>query len=305
MAQVFSTCANSPNSASLFVLCCILKRTSEKHLRDIVLQIPIASFFDLYFNNPKTLIVTTPFYNAQHGMCRIFITFGFKFRKGFMIAENLERIRKEIPDHVTLVAVSKTKPVSDIQEAMAAGQVVFGENKAQELITKAEILPEKVQWHMIGHLQTNKVKYIAPFVTLIHSADSLKVLKTINKEAGKNERMINCLLQIHIAKEQSKYGFSADEVSQVLTSEAFKSLEHVNITGVMGMATFTDDAAQVRGEFKMLKTLFEHLKETYFADNDTFREISMGMSNDYKIAIEEGSTMVRIGSDIFGERNYH
>lgn len=158
---------------------------------------------------------------------------------------------------------------------------------------------------MVGHLQTNKVKYIAPFVTLIHSADSLKVLKTINKEAGKNERMINCLLQIHIAKEQSKYGFSADEVSQVLASEAFKSLEHINITGVMGMATFTVDAAQVRGEFKMLKTLFEHLKETYFADNDTFREISMGMSNDYKIAIEEGSTMVRIGSDIFGERNYH
>ena len=165
----------------LFDLCFILKRTSGKHLRDIMLQIPIASFFDLYFNNSKTLIVTTPFYNAQHGMCRIFITFGFKFRKGFMIAENLERIRKEIPEHVTLVAVSKTKPISDIKEAMSANQLIFGENKAQELITKAGELPEKVNWHMIGHLQTNKVKYIAPYVELIYSDDSLKVLKMINK----------------------------------------------------------------------------------------------------------------------------
>ncbi len=222
-----------------------------------------------------------------------------------MIAENLEQIRKEIPADVTLVAVSKTKPISDIQEAMAAGHLVFGENKAQELITKAGELPEKIKWHMIGHLQTNKVKYIAPFVDLIHSADSLKVLRVINKEAQKNDRIIQCLLQLHIAREESKYGFSMDEIHEILSGDQFKAFHHVEICGVMGMATFTDEEQVVRNEFKMLRKTFEELKQMYFKDKPAFREISMGMSNDYKIAIEEGSTMVRIGSNIFGERNYH
>ena len=244
------------------------------------------------------LLVPDPF-------CHIFITFGIKFRDGNMIAENLERIRKEIPEHVTLVAVSKTKPISDIQEAMAASQLIFGENKAQELITKAGELPEKVKWHMIGHLQTNKVKYIAPFVDLIHSADSLKVLKVINKEAGKNDRVIPCLLQFHIAQEESKYGFTPDEVHEILDGEQRQALENIEFFGVMGMATFTDDENVVRKEFTFLRETFEELKKAYFSHQPSFREISMGMSNDYKLAIEEGSTMVRIGSDIFGERNYH
>lgn len=203
-----------------------------------------------------------------------------------------------------LVAVSKTKPKEAILELYEQGQRDFGENKAQELTPKYETLPKDIRWHMIGHLQTNKVKYIAPFVHLIHSVDSQKVLKEINKEARKNERVIDCLLQFKIAQEDTKYGFDLPEAEAMLQSEAFQNYEHVRITGVMGMATFTDDEAQVRREFQKLREIFNVLKNKYFADEPAFKEISMGMSDDYKIAIEEGSTMVRIGTLLFGKRSY-
>ena len=221
-----------------------------------------------------------------------------------MIQKNLNIVRATVPSNVTLIAVSKTKPVSDLQEAYDAGQRIFGENKALEMRDKHQVLPEDIQWHFIGHLQTNKIKYIAPFVTLIHAIDSLSLLEAVNKEAVKNNRVIDCLLQFHIAQEDTKFGLDMEEAKTLLESDSFKDLKNVNIVGVMGMATFTDDAAQVRNEFKNLKNIFDTLKENYFADKDSFKEISMGMSDDYPIAIEEGTTMVRVGSKIFGARNY-
>ena len=222
-----------------------------------------------------------------------------------MIQKNLNIVRATVPSNVTLIAVSKTKPVSDLQEAYDAGQRIFGENKALEMRDKHQVLPEDIQWHFIGHLQTNKIKYIAPFVTLIHAIDSLSLLEAVNKEAVKNNRVIDCLLQFHIAQEDTKFGLDMEEAKALLESDSFKDLKNVNIVGVMGMATFTDDAAQVRNEFKNLKNIFDTLKENYFADKDSFKEISMGMSDDYPIAIEEGTTMVRVGSKIFGARNYN
>lgn len=218
-----------------------------------------------------------------------------------MIAENLLKIEQELPKTVTLVAVSKTKPVEQLLEAYNAGQRIFGENKVQELCAKAEVMPDDVEWHMIGHLQSNKVKYIAPFVSLIHGVDSFKLLKEINKQGLKNNRKIPCLLQFHIAQEETKFGFDMPEVNQLLSSTEFADLTNIEIKGVMGMATFTNNEAQVRSEFAYLKKCFDHLQSTHFR-HEHFDVISMGMSGDYKLAIEEGSTMVRIGSSIFGGR---
>ena len=222
-----------------------------------------------------------------------------------MIKENLERIRATVPDGVTLVAVSKTKPVSDLQEAYDAGQRAFGENYPQEMRDKHEVLPADIQWHFIGHLQTNKIKYIIPFVTLIHSIDTANLLEAVNKEAKKHDRVVDCLLQFHIAQEETKFGLDMTEARQLLDSEAFKQMQNVRICGVMGMATFTDDETEIRKEFKHLKTIFDTLKHDYFADQPQFKELSMGMSEDYPIAIEEGATLVRVGSKIFGARNYN
>ena len=221
-----------------------------------------------------------------------------------MIQENLNKVRATIPSNVTLIAVSKTKPIADLQEAYDAGQRIFGENKALEMRDKHQELPKDIQWHFIGHLQTNKIKYIAPFVTLIHSIDSASLLEAVNKEAVKNNRIIDCLLQFHITQEDTKFGLDVEEAINMLNSDNFKNLKNINIVGVMGMATFTDDVNQVRNEFKSLKNIFDTLKDGYFKDNDSFKEISMGMSDDYSIAIEEGATMVRVGSKIFGARNY-
>lgn len=221
-----------------------------------------------------------------------------------MIQENLQRIVATIPSGVTLLAVSKTKPESDIMEAYNFGIRDFGENKAQEMTKKYEALPKDIRWHMIGHLQTNKVKYIAPYVSLIHSVDSFKLLQDINKEAAKYQRVIRCLLQFHIASEETKFGFAQEEVEEILNSEAYKSLQNVKISGVMGMATNTDDVNLVRQEFRHLKTMFNAIQAKYFAGDADFNTISMGMSDDYQIAIEEGSTIVRIGSSIFGARDY-
>lgn len=221
------------------------------------------------------------------------------------IAENLEKIRQTVPNGVTLVAVSKTKPVEDLQAAYDAGQRVFGENHALEMRDKHEALPKDIQWHFIGHLQTNKIKYIIPFVTLIHSVDSPKLLHEINKEAAKKDRRVDCLLQFHIATEETKFGLDHDEASAMLRSDDYKAMQNINIVGVMGMATNTDDMALVRSEFRNLKGIFEKLKAEFFADKQDFAQISMGMSGDYPIAIEEGSTLVRVGSAIFGARNYN
>jgi len=220
------------------------------------------------------------------------------------IAENLAKVKRDIPENVKLVAVSKTKPNNDILEAYATGHKIFGENKAQELVGKYESLPKDIEWHFIGHLQSNKVKYIAPFIDLMHGIDSLKILKVINKEAKKNERVIKCLLQFHIAEEETKFGLSVDEAKDILESEAYANMQHIIITGVMGMATFTDEEAKIRKEFRNLKTIFETLKSSYFSTENNFCEISMGMSDDYQIAMGEGSTIVRVGSKIFGARNY-
>jgi len=215
----------------------------------------------------------------------------------------LQQILKELaPTKTTLVAVSKTKPIARIQEMYDKGQRIFGENRVQELVEKAAVLPKDIEWHQIGHLQTNKVKYIAPFVSLIHAVDSLKLLKEINKQAAKNERVIDCLLQFHIADEASKFGFEEAESMELLNNSAFKNLKNIRIVGVMGMATFTSDETQVKLEFQHLKALFEKLKKTFFSTQDSFKEISMGMSGDYQLAIAEGSTMVRIGSLLFGAR---
>ena len=219
-----------------------------------------------------------------------------------MIRENLEKIRKEIPENVTLVAVSKTKPVEAIQEAYNAGQRIFGENRVQEMVDKYEQLPKDIEWHLIGHLQTNKVKYVAPFVSMIHAVDSLKLLQEINKQALKNHRIINCLLQFHIAEEDSKFGLSFEEATDLLQSPEFEEMRNINIVGLMGMATFTDDTEQVREEFRNLENFYQVINSNFFKFNGGFKHISMGMSGDYPIAIEEGSTIVRVGSAIFGPR---
>lgn len=215
------------------------------------------------------------------------------------IEHNLQHIKSQLPEHVTLVAVSKTKPVSDILEAYNSGQRIFGENKIQEMAEKYEQLPKDIEWHMIGHVQRNKVKYMAHFVDLIHGVDNLKLLREINKQAEKHDRVIKCLLQIKIAEEDSKFGMPPEDALKLLQDEAFKELKHIAIVGVMGMATFTNDEAQIKTEFSCLKTTFDKLNAF-----QPMEIISMGMSGDYPLAIECGSTMVRVGSSIFGERNY-
>lgn len=221
------------------------------------------------------------------------------------ISDNLNQIKSELdPHNCLLVAVSKTKPASDIQKAYDAGHRDFGENKAQEMTGKYEELPQDIRWHMIGHLQRNKVKYLAPYVHLIHGVDSPRLLREINKQAKKAERTIKVLLQIHIAREESKFGFDEAELIELLDSEEMAELKNVQVTGLMGMATNTDNEARVREEFAHLKSLFEKLKADYDLPNMQMEELSMGMSGDYKIALAEGSTMVRIGSAIFGARNY-
>lgn len=215
------------------------------------------------------------------------------------IAENIQKIKTEIPEQVTLVAVSKTKPSSDILEAYEGGQRVFGENKIQEMSAKHEELPKDIQWHMIGHVQTNKIKYMAPFVNLVHGVDREKVLKELNKQALKNERSIDCLLQVHIATEDTKFGFSQDELLEL--ADRLNNFGNVNVVGLMGMATNTQDKTQIQKEFEGLKTTFETMKEKLGAN---FNTLSMGMSGDYSIAISAGSTMIRVGSSIFGARNY-
>jgi pyridoxal phosphate enzyme (YggS family) len=220
-----------------------------------------------------------------------------------MIANKLQKLYGELPKEVTLVAVSKTKPISDLQDAYDAGQRVFGENKVQEMCTKWEQLPKEINWHFIGHLQRNKVKYLAPFVDLIHGVESFRLLKEINKQAQKNNRVIDVLLQFFIANEETKFGLSFEEAEAILSDENFKELQNVRICGVMGMASFSNNQEQIREEFKTLKSTFDKLKSTFFDNEKSFNVISMGMSGDYKIAIEEGSTMIRVGSSIFGKRN--
>lgn len=217
-----------------------------------------------------------------------------------MITENLRNIKNNIPDGVALVAVSKTKPIADIKLAYDAGQRIFGENKIQEMVTKYEALPKDIQWHMIGHLQSNKVKYMAHFVDLIHGVDSMKTLKEINKQAKKHQRVIQCLLQARIAKEETKFGLSFGEISQILVSDELSQLENIAVVGLMGMATFTSNEEQLEQEFSSLKVFFNELKVTH----TKLHTLSMGMSGDYKLAISHGSTMVRVGSSIFGARNY-
>ena len=218
------------------------------------------------------------------------------------IASNISTLKSELPDSVRLVAISKTKSVEEILEAYNAGQRRFGENKAQELLAKKDALSADIEWHFIGHLQTNKVKFIVPFVSMIQSVDSLKLLNVINNEAAKIGKVINCLLQLYIAEEETKFGFDMDELASVFESQTLNDMNNVIICGVMGMASFTEDTNQVRKEFTYLKECFDRLKSGYFKEDSGFREISMGMSGDYKIAIEAGSTMVRIGSMVFGER---
>ena len=219
-----------------------------------------------------------------------------------MISDNLSHIKSSLPPHVTLVAVSKTWPVPDLMEAYNAGQRIFGENKVQEMTEKWEQMPKDIEWHMIGHLQTNKVKYMAPFVSLVHGVDSLKLLAEINKQAKKHNRVIDCLLQMHIAEEDTKFGMDEQELTELLESEEFKKMENVKITGLMGMATFTDDEQQVKKEFTHLKSIFDRLGKQPETSNFKPQTLSMGMSGDYLIAVECGSTMVRIGSSIFGNR---
>jgi pyridoxal phosphate enzyme (YggS family) len=222
------------------------------------------------------------------------------------IKDNIHRFKQEIlPEGVKLIAVSKTKPAEAIMEAYEAGHKIFGENRVQELVDKQKELPGDIEWHMIGHLQSNKVKNIAPFVSLIHGVDKPKLLRVIDKEGRKNNRVLDILLQFHIAREETKFGFDYQEAREMIGSDEFKQYDFVRIKGVMGMATFTEDLEQVRAEFRHLVQIFQDLKRDYFSGNEGFKEVSMGMSNDYTIALEEGTTMVRIGSLIFGERNYH
>jgi len=219
------------------------------------------------------------------------------------IAANIESLKKETSlVGVTLVAVSKTKPVEEVLEAYQTGQRIFGENMVQELVEKYEKLPKDIQWHLIGHLQSNKVKYIAPFISMIQSADSLKLLQEIDKHAEKNNRVIDCLIQIYIADEDTKFGLGFDEAIELLRSEEFARLKHIRIRGLMGIATNTDNEKQIKEEYYELKTFFDGIKQSFFRKDDTFDTVSMGMSADYKIAIEQGSNMVRLGSTIFGQR---
>jgi pyridoxal phosphate enzyme (YggS family) len=219
------------------------------------------------------------------------------------IADNIKRLKKEtLPINVKLLAVSKTKPVEDVQEAYDAGQRLFGENMVQELVEKQEHLPKDIQWHLIGHLQSNKVKYIAPFISMIQSVDSLKLLQEIDKHAEKNKRVIDCLLQIYIADEETKFGLGFDEAIELFRSEEFAALKHIRIRGLMSIATNTDNEKQIKDEYYELKTFFDGIKQSFFRKDDAFDTLSMGMSSDYKVAIEQGSTMIRLGSTIFGER---
>jgi len=218
------------------------------------------------------------------------------------IRSNIIKLKKELPEGISLVAITKTKPVEEVLQAYEVGHRDFGENKVQELIQKQPLLPSDIQWHMVGHLQSNKVKYIASFIHLIHSVDSVKLLLTIDKEGRKNNRVIDCLLQVHIAEEDTKFGLSEDELFALLEMIELANLENVRVCGLMGMATYTGDDNIVRREFSYLKELFNKLKSSYFSEVSYFRELSMGMSGDYRIALEEGTTIVRIGSIIFGER---
>ena len=220
------------------------------------------------------------------------------------IAQNIQEIRKNIPANVSLVCVSKFHPENAILEAYNCGERIFGESRVQELLAKQTKLPADIQWHFIGHLQSNKIKLILPTVSLIHGVDSSNLLKEINSRALKAGRVVSCLLQVHIAREETKFGFSIEEIHQMLSGIEFGSLENVQINGLMGMATLTDDKEQIRAEFRTLKQLYDELKREYFQNNENFCELSMGMSDDYQIAIDEGSTMVRIGSSIFGMREY-
>lgn len=219
------------------------------------------------------------------------------------IVANLIHLKRQLPSTVKLVAVSKTHTVSEILEAYNAGHRLFGENRVQEIISKKDMLPSDIEWHLIGHLQSNKVKFIVPFISMIESVDSVKLLRLIDDEAVKTGRVVECLLQVHIANEETKFGFSADELIELSARGEFANLNGVKLAGLMGMATFTDDIAQVKKEFSELSDCFSQLKSQYFTDNINFKEISMGMSGDYITAIESGSTIVRIGSLIFGERN--
>lgn len=221
-----------------------------------------------------------------------------------MIAENIKQVWSELPAGVRLVAVSKFHPAEAIREAYDAGQRIFGESKVQEMTAKHEVLPKDIEWHFIGHLQTNKVKYIAPYVALIHGIDSYKLLAEVDKQAGKAGRVIDCLLQLHVAQEETKFGFLPEECRTMLDEGQWKSLHNVRICGLMGMATNTEDMTQVQAEFRLLRSLFDEFKDRWFANAEWFRELSMGMSHDYHEALAAGSTLVRIGSSIFGERQY-
>ncbi len=224
--------------------------------------------------------------------------------KKVSIQQNIQSLREHIPVHVQLVCVSKFNPNESILEAYETGERVFGESKVQELCGKYEALPQDISWHFIGHLQTNKIKYIVPFVSLIHGVDSYKLLAEIDKQAAKAGKTVNCLLQIHIAREETKFGFSTNELIEMLGVGEWQALKNVRICGLMGMASFTDNREQIRTEFRGLKTLFDQVKTDYFSSEPSFSKLSMGMSDDYQIAIEEGSTMVRVGSLIFGARQY-
>ena len=220
------------------------------------------------------------------------------------ISTNIQSIRTHIPAHVRLVCVSKFNPNESIIAAYETGERIFGESKVQELCEKHETLPQDIIWHFIGHLQTNKIKYLVPFVSLIHGVDSYKLLVEINKQAAKAVKTVNCLLQVHIAQEETKFGFSAQELLETLEAGEWKALKNIRICGLMGMATYTEDREQIRSEFRRLKSIFDEVKENHFSNESSFCELSMGMSDDYQIAIEEGSTLVRIGSSIFGHRMY-
>lgn len=218
------------------------------------------------------------------------------------IKENIKALKKQIPSATKLLVVSKTRPVKDILEAYNEGQRLFGENRVQELLKKKDLLPQDIEWHLIGHLQTNKVRYIVPFISMVESVDTFRLLRVINSEAAKIPRVVDCLLQIHIAEEEAKFGFSMDEITDMLGNEDFHNMKHTRICGVMGMATFTGDTGQLRMEFRRLAACFEELRMKYFIDSQFFKEKSMGMSGDFLIGISEGSTIVRIGSLIFGNR---
>ena len=221
-----------------------------------------------------------------------------------MIAENLQAVRSTLPEGVQLVAVSKFHPVEALREAYDAGQRVFGESHVQEVVAKHDVLPQDIEWHFIGHLQTNKVKQLAPFVSLIHAVDTFKLLKEIDRQAGRAGRTIRCLLQVHVAQEETKFGFTPDELREFLNEGDWRQLAHVQICGLMCMATNTDDEAQIDREFALVESLFRELKTRHFAQDDTFCELSMGMSDDYPIALRHGATLVRVGSRIFGQRIY-